>query len=255
MKIALVFSDRDPASKNMRGAFLGLLDGSGQLGPFSVLTVELNKELVFVEPQDLPAADSYVFLSRHVGAKSCFTIHATGNPGSETKLGGRPRSLGVAAPLLSHAFLMAMMVSSPLPVVFEATHHGPTELDRPCVFVEIGVSESDWTNPSYARFVAGAVVSALRDYGSTAPAIACCFGGPHYASVFTEYSYRNGFALGHIISKHSLVAGDREIVRLATQRCEPRPAYAIIDWDGLRGDQRRTVLEEVGELGLRVVRL
>lgn len=257
MRLALVFSRTDPASVNMRRAFARRLIGEGgRVGGFELSLVELDKELVYVEPSDVPVADGYVFLSRHVGGKSCFTLHSTGNPGFENKLGGRPRALGVAAPLLSGAFLRRLMDSPPMPVVYEVTHHGPTDLDEPCVFVEIGVTEADWVNPAYADFVADSILSALREFKFDGEdRVACCFGGPHYASVFTEHAYRDGYRLGHILSKHALMAGDREIVRLAVERCEPRPTHALVDWDGLRGDQRRTVLEEVGELGLNVVRV
>jgi len=39
------------------------------------------------------------------------------------------------------------------------------------------------------------------------------------------------------------------------RRSEPQPTYALIDWDGLRGEQRRTVIEGVEALGLSVVKL
>lgn len=255
MRVALVFSRRDPASANMRRAFSALIGDGTELGPFSLSLVDVDRDLVYVESWELPDADSYVFLSRHVGGKSCFTLHATGNPGLDSRLGGRPRSLGIAAPLLSHAFLKALMESPPLPVVYEATHHGPTELAKPCIFVEVGVTYEDWVNPVYAGFVARSLLRALEGFEEVAERAACCFGGPHYASLFTEHAYTNGYAVGHILAKHSIVAGEREVVRMAVERCDPRPRYALVDWDGLRGDQRRSVLEEVGALGLKVVRL
>jgi len=257
MKATLVFSSTDPASANMRRAFARFEAELGSVGPFSLTLVELAKELVYVEGGELPDADFYVFLSRHVGGKSCFTLHSTGNPGYEAKLGGNPRSLGIAAPLLSYAFLRTLMDAPPMPVVYEATHHGPTELDRPCIFVEIGVTEADWSNPAYAEYVADSVIKAFREYDTASKnsGVACCFGGPHYASRFTEYAHAYGYSVGHIISKHALTPGDKTLIRLAVSRSTPKPSYAIIDWDGLRGDQRRTVLEEVGELGLATVRI
>ncbi|MEM3795037.1 MAG: D-aminoacyl-tRNA deacylase [Thermoprotei archaeon] len=255
MKLALVFSKTDPASRSMRWALGELMPAEGSIGGFTLVVAELDKELVYTERGELPEADCYVFLSRHVGGRSCFTLHSTGNPGVEAKLGGSPRTLGVAAPILSHTLLKALTLSSPLPVVYEATHHGPTDLDRPSIFLEIGVSESDWTNPTYALYVMGSLKRALGEYDTHEDRVACCFGGPHYASVFTEHALTGGYCLGHIISKHHLEAGDTWLVEAAVRRSEPQPTYALIDWDGLRSEQRKTVMEGVKELGLKLVKL
>jgi len=255
MRISLVFSKTDPASRSMRGALAESDLSGGVLGVFTLGVVELDRELVYAQAEDLPEADCYVFLSRHVGSRSCFTLHSTGNPGDEAKLGGSPRTLGVAAPLLSHALLKALTHSSPLPVVYEATHHGPTDIGRPCIFAEIGVSQADWTNAEYARHLVRSLIRALAEYDLPTDRVACCFGGPHYASKFTEYALKQSYCVGHIISKHALRPGDDWLVEAAVRRSEPHPTYALIDWDGLRGEQRRTVIEGVQALGLDVVKL
>jgi D-aminoacyl-tRNA deacylase len=255
MRALFVFSKRDPASRNMLNAFYNLNIAADTVSKFSVDSIVVDQELVYVEGHKLPPSDYYVFLSRHVGGKSCFTIHSTGNPTTENRLGGQPRTLGLAAPLLSYAFLKAMTRNPPLPVVYEATHHGPTDTNSPCIFVEIGITEEDWNNPDYSEYILGSLLEALKNYDPPKERVACCFGGPHYASQFTEYAIREKYCIGHIISKHAIAPDDRQVVEMAVERCEPKPTQALVDWKGLKSHQKKTVLEAIKALGLEPIKI
>lgn len=49
-------------------------------------------------------------------------------------------------------------------VVYEVTHHGPTNLRKPLTFVEIGSSETEWTYEKAHEVVGESVVKALREF-------------------------------------------------------------------------------------------
>ncbi|MFB6092057.1 MAG: D-aminoacyl-tRNA deacylase, partial [Haloquadratum sp.] len=101
-----------------------------------------------------------VFLSRHAGETGpLLTAHFTGNFGP-AEYGGEPGDLARACPNVQRAVLESFDRHAPdgYDVGIECTHHGPTDVGAPSLFVELGSSESAWTDPAGARAVARAVL-------------------------------------------------------------------------------------------------
>src|SRR5207245_1906124 len=77
------------------------------------------------------------------------TAHTTGNFGG-AELGGNPREIGRVNPDLLKNYLISLAKQgeavSGYQVTAEATHHGPTSLNRPVLFVEIGSEEKNWND-------------------------------------------------------------------------------------------------------------
>ncbi len=243
----------DPASRLMMQAVRSQLF-TRPASTFGIELVEITTELTSSSVPPLPEAETYIFLSRHKGMKPCFTLHATGNPTSRNDLGGKPRELGIAAPSLALRILRELSKEPIMPVVHEATHHGPTSLAGRALFVEVGSGEEQWSSKPLCEYVARSVVNAITSSYSGV-GYACAFGGPHYASKFTEYAMLHSTGLGHIISKHAFTDIDAEVILQAIERSLPRPDKALVDWKGLTSDQRNFLLREFSRLGFPYERI
>ena len=107
------------------------------------------------------AADEVIVASKHVSE--------TGNPSLTAHVPGdsEKRELGIAAPSTLGAALAELFAARDefglsYDVSFEATHHGPTGLDVPVTFVEIGSATSEWRDPKAGEAVARAIMKAAR---------------------------------------------------------------------------------------------
>jgi len=157
-------------------------------------------------------AELYVVLSRHSatsGVKS-LTTHHTGNPLGSAVAGGRPYELSVSNPPLAKMFLALLRGFrdeyglTEFSVTYEVTHHGPTNLRRPLTFIEIGSTEVEWSMKKAHEVVGMAVIQALKGFKGCSCVPTVGFGGPHYATPFTERALKSGECYGHIISRYAL---------------------------------------------------
>ena len=86
--------------------------------------------------------DGFIFLSKHAAESGvlALTCHSTGNF-SEAKFGGNPRQVAVPLYNFQKAYLQELQKNqekfSEFQITIEATHHGPTALKKPCIFVSI----------------------------------------------------------------------------------------------------------------------
>jgi D-aminoacyl-tRNA deacylase len=137
-------------------------------------------------------------------------------------------------------------------VTLEATHHGPTEMNVPVSFVEIGSSEDQWKDAEAGFLVAKAIWEAISKPLSGLPAVG--FGGKHYSATFTKAVLERGVAMGHIVPKYAVEGVNEEIVRQAVRKTEGCRC-AVLDWDGLRGEQRRKLTTLLKREGLDVIKV
>lgn len=196
------------------------------------------------------------FLSRHSGDTGpLLSAHFTGNFGP-AEYGGRDGELARACPAAQRAVVEALTDHAPegYEVGIECTHHGPSDVGVPSMFVELGSSDDEWDDPEGARAVARAVldlegVSADRgDGGRTRHVVG--FGGGHYAPRFERVVRETDWAVGHVAADWPLEAmgpvGDsRDVIRAAFE--ESAADLALVD-----GDRPRLV-QAIEDLGYRVV--
>jgi D-aminoacyl-tRNA deacylase len=201
----------------------------------------------------------YVFLSRHRSETGIptLTCHTTGNFSDSSEMGGRPRELGYSYPSLQKHYMRTVSSRmSRLPsyeLVIEATHHGPTSLKKPVLFVEIGSTAMEWNDYNAVSFVCDAVVDtikSMKSYGS----IGIGLGGTHYPAKFTEMLIDSEHALASVASKHSLPHVDKSMIEQMVSKSVEKIRYAFMDWKGLGKDKNR-LNSIVTELGLEVVRV
>jgi len=203
-----------------------------------------------------------VFASKHAGETGpLLTAHHTGNFGPADH-GGDPNALARACPNAHATVLDALRTYAPddYEVGMECTHHGPSEVGAPSMFVEVGSGPDQWTDPAAARAVARAILDLRgvhpdRD-GEDGPDDArrhlVGFGGGHYAPRFERVVRETDWAVGHVAADWGLDAlGDpaeptaRAVVDAAFE--ESAAAHALV------ADDRPDLAETVAALGYRVV--
>lgn len=224
MHIALIHSSLDPAGTNIARRIRTLLDEREDWplpGAAALSFHETGERIIHARGPD---ADLIIFLSRHTSAHPApaLTVHVTGNFG-EPAFGGEARTLAPAAPAMMHAVLRGLAAHAPAGyrVSYEATHHGPTALSAPSLFVEIGSTEAEWNDPAAADAAARAVLEASP--GPVIPLIG--FGGTHYAVRQTAIALSSRGAFGHIAPSREAPLLDDAIVRAMAEKTGAVAAY------------------------------
>ncbi|SDF13700.1 D-aminoacyl-tRNA deacylase [Halorientalis regularis] len=238
-------------------------DGA-QLREFDAWHLHLN-DAADAFPAEL---DLLVFASRHSGETGpLLTAHHTGNFGP-AEHGGEDDALARACPNAHSRVLDALATHAPedYEVGMECTHHGPTDVGVPSMFVEVGSGDPQWDDPAAAEAVARAILD-LRGVAPDAdlePASAevagtgadtvrrhlVGFGGGHYAPRFERIVRETDWAVGHLAADWGLDAmGDPAANRdlLDAAFTESAATHAVVDGD--HPDLR----DEIAALGYRVV--
>ncbi len=222
LRIALVYSKQDPAGVGVASRLMGeygfreckiAYDGSTckvlmQLDAILAGFEEDVLELGFLDR--VLDADAYIVLSRHssTSGEPTLSLHHPGNPTPKAEHGGRPRELAWAFPRLAKTLLLSYhRIASEEGLLdeyrftLEATHHGPTELTRPIIFIEIGSREKQWQDPRAQNAMAIAVAEALeRGPSSCIPVVGV--GGTHYPDKHTKLMLEQDYCYGHIFAKY-----------------------------------------------------
>ncbi|MFA1610248.1 D-aminoacyl-tRNA deacylase [Halobellus rubicundus] len=283
--IGLVVSRADDASVAIGEALRSLVDweartddarsdadGGGTYyrhGDFELRTFEeWHLELSGVADAFSTEPEFVAFLSRHAGETGpLLTAHFTGNFGP-AEFGGERGELARACPNVQRAILAAFDRHAPdgYDVGIECTHHGPSDVGAPSLFVELGSSESEWSDPDGAEAVARAVLE-LSGVGADAEAAeseseseppqrrhVVGFGGGHYAPQFERVLRETDWRVGHVAAdwvRQSMGApeANAEIVHRAFAQSAATRAL-VADGDSGSDSDLRAVIED---LGYRVV--
>ncbi|WP_420544796.1 D-aminoacyl-tRNA deacylase [Nitrosopumilus sp.] len=201
--------------------------------------------------------DGFVFLSKHAAESGvlALTCHSTGNF-SEAKFGGNPRQVAIPHPDLQKKYLQTLKENqSKFPefqVTIEATHHGPTALTKPTIFIEIGTTEKQWTDVSLCNSVASLVHQVMINPVDENP-VAICFGGTHYPSKFTHELLEGKYALGTVVPKHALDSLDDKLFSHILSQ-NKMAKTALLDWSGL-GSNKQKLLDFLESTELEVIKV
>ena len=224
--------------------------------------VMVEKEGIYVRPEDLPVkASSILFASKHRSSTNtpALTVHATGNLNRTALYGGSPEEISWVEPFRIREALSALSSEAnnsnlQIEVTMEATHHGPTSFPVPVCFIEIGSGPEQWSDPVLGRIAANAVMaSATQTRSQKANAVG--FGGTHYSDKLTRICTEGDYQIGHIVPRHAFDAqiSDRmiqETFHKTVDLCKT----AVVDWKGLKGEQRRALLDQLSSWDIEVVR-
>ena len=231
-----------------------------QLREFDALHLDLERPADAFDDPTL-----VVFASRHSGETGpLLTAHHTGNVGPADH-GGEDNTLAGACPNALASVLDALAEHAPegYEVGIECTHHGPSEVGAPSMFVEVGSDERQWEDPGAARAVARAILD-LRGVDPHRPPEGngadddwtrrqlVGVGGGHYAPRFERVVRDTDWAVGHVLADWGLDAlgaldspAGQELLRQAFETSGA--AYALVDGD------RPAVRNLIDDLGYRAV--
>jgi D-aminoacyl-tRNA deacylase len=268
-QILIVSSTGDPASSNIARALKTKSGFEQTSGPGLETYIKDNIRLVIVEkvgiytePNDVPSdVSSTIFVSKHVSStgRPALTVHATGNLTRDAKFGGNPEQVSYVDPSMVRRALRALKegvlrAGIQIDVTMEATHHGPTAFPMPVCFVEIGSGEKEWTDPVLGEIAADAVMAAAESIGGTDPT-AVGFGGTHYSAKHTRICMEGDYEIGHLVSSHSFEEGISDsVIRDTFTKTARSCNTAVVDWKGLRGNDRRRLVTSLEAWGREVVR-
>ena len=201
--------------------------------------------------------DGFVFLSKHAAESGtlALTCHSTGNFG-EAKFGGLERQVAIPHPFLQKSYMRHLWENraqfAGFEITIEATHHGPTALSKPALFMEIGTTEKEWNNKSLCSRVADIVAAEFEAEPKRAK-VALCFGGTHYPEKFNRELIEGEFALGTIVPRHALDALDDGLFSHILER-NKGASHALVDWRGL-GASKKKITAMLDNTTLEVVKL
>lgn len=228
MKILLVTSEKDIASKNFKDVllkdydFLKLKENVYFLNSFKTskednikvfqenktdnkIFLKIINDIHIYAKEDEIVDNNYdlvVFLSKHStlsqNKTKCFTAHAIGNF-DKAELGGKDKTLVKTDGLLIRYLLLNLKKNKPkdlkkYEIKQEATHHGPY-LSTKTIFYEIGSNEEDWNNFLAISFLSKILLCSLKNYSEENLKKAfrwesvCGFGGSHYCTVFNRFTF------------------------------------------------------------------
>lgn len=192
-----------------------------------------------------------VFASRHSGDSGhLLSAHYTGNFG-EAEYGGSPADLSTPCPAMHKRVVEALETNAPdgWDVSMECTHHGPTDIGVPSMFVELGSDEDAWADPAGARAVARSILDLADGTAETGETVVA-FGGNHYAPRPTRLVLETDVAVGHVAADWSIDAlGDPESSRDVIDRMFETSDTSLAVFDG----DYPAVASVVEELGHRIV--
>ncbi|MFC4406960.1 D-aminoacyl-tRNA deacylase [Haloarchaeobius iranensis] len=265
--IGIVVSRADSASEHIGEHLLGLADwdatvddgrrdavGGGtvhrtdgfELRTFDELHLHLDGVAAAFDDPDL-----VLFASRHSGDTGpLLTAHFTGNFGP-AEYGGDDDALAAACPNAQAALLSAFDRHAPdgYEVGMECTHHGPSDVGVPSMFVELGSDEAEWADPAGARAVARAILD-VEGVDPTRERSVVGFGGGHYVPRFERVVRETDWAVGHVAGDWSLDAmGHPEEHREVVDRAFTASGASLALVEG----EQPQLVETIADLGYRVV--
>ena len=268
--ILIVASNKDTASLNIKQQILNQYpfketSTNFQQNPIytteltgkNVVLVTLSQESVTAQnlPDSFSDAEIIVFISRHSSAsgKPTLSVHTPGNFG-EAGLGGLPKIISVSpATAMSDALkaLLRYKVEFCLDyeVSYECTHHGPS-LNVPVMFVELGSSEAQWNDSKAAQAVAHSTMYAISKFSTPSNSAVLGIGGTHYNQKFTQMALACESVFGHMIPKHAVPSIDSEMLSQCIHRTFEKVSLAVLDWKGIRGQDKPKLLTALQDVGL-----
>ena len=201
--------------------------------------------------------DGFVFLSKHASETGtlALTCHSTGNF-SDARFGGFEKQVAIPHPHLQKSYLQSLWKRrkdfEKFDITIEATHHGPTALNKPVLFIEIGTTERQWNDKQLCNSVAKTMIEVMskphKKYN-----VAICFGGTHYPEKFTKALLESEYALGTVMPKHALEFLDGTMFSHVLKR-NNEAKFALLDWNGL-GKNKQKVVEFIETTDLEMIKL
>jgi D-aminoacyl-tRNA deacylase len=268
--ILLVASNKDVASLNIKMQVLShypfreVAEGhqgnpayEANIRGRNVKLITLDEESVRAQNllESFQGVELVVFISRHssLSGTPTLSVHTPGNL-DEAELGGLARVVSVSPANAMRDALRAMVrlkeeLQLGYDVCYEGTHHGPS-LNAPTMFAELGSSPTQWNDTKAAEAVAHAAIEAISNFGTSHAKVVLGIGGTHYNSKFTRIALESDTAFSHMIPKYALPYANVQTLKQCVERTLEKVDRAVLDWKGIKGENKRPLLAMLEDVGL-----
>ncbi|MBU0894284.1 MAG: hypothetical protein KKF48_02090 [Nanoarchaeota archaeon] len=255
-KYLIIACKKNPAATNITTALSQfrknpLLAGINRGPSFDFYLTE--EEVLFDENLDLERINKYDFVifpcthKSEQGTKS-LSIHAPGNWRS-ADFGGKQGKVCPSSALFQKFMFEKLRANigkfnlEGFEVTLECTHHGPL-INKPCVFIEIGSSENEWSNRRAGFVIAKTISETIERFKPNQyREVAIGIGGPHYCPNFNKIQLKSNVAISHIIPNY-VTPITEEMIHEAVDKTLEEVDFAVVDWKGLgTSEQRQQVLD------------
>jgi D-aminoacyl-tRNA deacylase len=259
-RYVIVASDRDPAGMAMINYLLSNFEftSEGKKDAGESYRSGRNKNVqLYVSSESLlnlenlddlyPHPVGFIFLSKHKSESRIptLTCHCTGNFDVDNSHGGRPREIAISYPSLQKEYLKAIFAShQKVPhydIILEATHHGPTSLRKPVLFIELGSSEKQWVDKNAAKVICDTLFELLDNGIDSCDNVGIALGGTHYPIKFNKLLIESKFGLAAVASKHNLSAIDDGMLKQMIEKSMEKVTHIILDSKGLGSQKGRII--------------
>jgi len=198
--------------------------------------------------------DLIIFASRHRSktARPAFLVHSTGNWGKNADFGGNPQELSKTSALLHKAGFESLRVQidnftiPDFSLDMEVTHHGPTTLDIPLIFMELGSSKQEWLIKEAGKLAGNAIVNTVFKYldfvEEKTQQVGLGFGGTHYAPNFNRLITNNNIALSFICPKYYIQELNENLIRMMIDNTLEKIDYFVVDWKGTNSQDKKHLI-------------
>ncbi len=189
--------------------------------------------------------DFIIFASKHQSEKGgkTLSIHAPGNWG-KAQFGGKDFEVCKTSALFQKQLFEKLknvkeeFRLDKYELTLEVTHHGPS-INKPCVFVEIGPTETEWKDRKAGFVVAKAISQIIEDFKENPyNEVAIGIGGPHYCPNFNKIQINSNIAISHIIPQYVFPLTE-EMVQNAIAGTDEDIDLFLVDWKGLGNSEMR----------------
>ena len=217
-----------------------------------------DERLIFLDDLKLNnsffSPDFIIFASRHTSKTSrpALLAHTTGNWTQNTEFGGNPWELSQTSAILHKAGFLSLLEQNniqPLEnyvVDIEVTHHGPTNIEKPLVYMELGSSKTEWINYKAGELVANAIISTCFYYlqfkERNKIQVGLGFGGTHYAPNFNRLIRNNDIAVSFICPKYFIQNLNYDMIQQMIQNTYEEVDFFILDWKGTNSNDKKYLI-------------
>lgn len=239
----IIASKKDKAGINITTAL-------SQYGKYNFCLVD--DEIIYTKNLDLDKINKYdfiIFASKHKSEKKerTLSIHAPGN-WKNADFGGEPGKICPTSAQWQKQFLEILQENvkkyelNDYKLTLECTHHGPL-INKPCVFVEIGSTDMEWSDRRAAFAIAKTIQEMIEKYKENPyREIAIGIGGPHYCPNFNRIQMNSNIAISHIIPEYAMPITE-EMIKEAISKTDEEVDFVLLDWKGLgKAGDRQQVL-------------
>ncbi len=208
--------------------------------------------------------DYLIFASRHTSktARPAFLVHTTGNWSKKADFGGEPQTLSKTSALLHKAGFISLTEQVFPPTLkefsldMEVTHHGPTILDIPLVFMELGSSKMEWKIDDAGVLLSNAIFCMIQKYNEYkelgSQKVGLGFGGTHYAPNFHRLIRTKKIALSFICPKYYIQELNKDLVEKMVNNTLEKVDFFIIDWKGTNSEDKRHLMSLLEDINIPI---